>query len=142
MDLALRIVGLAARALLALGLVCLLLGGYLAWRTLAFNSSAVPVTGRVVSYHEYQDDGAPRFRPRVRFETGDGAIYTVTGQMAYTSKRYAVGADLPLLYQKGAPGQARIATFFDNWLGATVAGVVGVLSLVGGMLVRRGRRDA
>jgi hypothetical protein len=142
LDLALRIVGLAARLLLALGLVCLLLGGYLAWRTLAFNPSAVAVTARVVSYHEYQDDGERRFRPRVRFETSDGAIHTVTGQMGYTSRRYAEGAELPVLYPEGAPGEARIATFLDNWLGATVAAVVGALSLAGGMLVRRSHRVA
>jgi hypothetical protein len=142
MELALRIVGLAARALLALGLVCLLLGGYLAWQTLSFNTAAVAVTGEVVSYHEYLDDGEQRFRPRVRFKTPDGSIHTVTGQMAYTGKRYAVGSELPVVYQDGTPGKARIATFFDNWLGATVAAVVGLLSLGGGMLVRRGRRAA
>jgi hypothetical protein len=142
MDLALRIVGLAARVLLALGLVCLLLGGYLAWQTLSFDSAAVSVTGELVSYHEFQQDGEPRFRPRVRFETPDGTIHTVTGQLAYTGKRYPVGARLPVLYQEGTPGKARIATFFDNWLGATVAGVVGLLSLAGGLLVRRGHRAA
>ncbi len=139
MELALRIVGLAARVLLALGLACLLLGGYLAWQTLSFNSAAVPVTGEVVSYHEYLQDGEPRFRPRVRFRTADGSIHTVTGQMAYTARRYPVGTALPVLYQEGTPGEARIATFFDNWLGATAAGVVGLLSLAGGVLVRRGR---
>ena len=36
MQLAVRIVGLAARLLLALGLVCLLLGGYLAWQSQGF----------------------------------------------------------------------------------------------------------
>jgi hypothetical protein len=139
LDLAFRIVGLAARALVALGLVCLLLGGYLAWRTLAFNSSAVSVTGRVVSYHEYRDDGETRFRPRVRFETADGSIHIVTGQMAHTHRRYAEGTELPVLFHEDAPGKARIATFRDNWLGATAAVAVGVLSLAGGMLVRRGR---
>lgn len=142
MDLALRIVELAARVLMALGLGCLLLGGYLAWRTLAFSSSAESVTGRVVSYHEVQDNGETRFRPRVRFETRDGSIHTITGQMAYTSRRYAEGAELPVLFQEGDPGKARIATFFDNWLGAMVATVVGVLSFAGGILVRRGRAAA
>jgi hypothetical protein len=142
LDLAHRIVGLAARALMALGLACLLLGGYLAWRTLAFNSSAESVTGRVVSYHEFQDDGETRYRPRVRFETRDGSIHTITGQMAYTTRRYAEGAELPVVFQDGEPGKARIATFFDNWLGATAAAVVGLLSLAGGLLVRRGQRAA
>jgi hypothetical protein len=142
LDLALRIVGLAARVLMALGLGCLLLGGYLAWRTLAFSSSAEAVTGKVVSYHEFQDDGKARYRPRVRFQTRDGSIHTITGQMAYTSRRYAEGAELPVLFQDGEPGKARIATFFDNWLGATIAVMVGLLSIAGGILVRRGSRAA
>ena len=38
---ALRILELAARLLLALGVGCLLLAGYLAWRTLSFSGDAV-----------------------------------------------------------------------------------------------------
>ena len=139
MQLAFRIVGLAARLLMALGLGCLLLGGYLAWQTMSFASNAVSATGEVVGYHETREDGEPRYRPRVRFTTPDGSIHTVAGQMIYTGKRYPVGAELPVLFQDGTPGQARIDTFFDNWLGATVAGVIGVLSLLGGMFVRRSR---
>ena len=40
MQLAFRILDLAARLLLALGVGCLLLGGYLAWRTLSFARDA------------------------------------------------------------------------------------------------------
>jgi hypothetical protein len=142
MQLALRIVGLAARLLLALGLICLLLGGYLAWQTLSFASTAQSATGRVVSYHEIAEDGQKRFRPRVRFKTPDGSIHTITGQLAYTARRYPVGTALPVVYQAALPGEARIATFTDNWLGVAIAGAVGLVSLLAGLFVRRSRATA
>jgi hypothetical protein len=137
MQLAVRIVGLAARLLIALGLVCLLLGGYLVWQTADFRSTALPATGTVVSYHEVSDDGRARYRPRVRFKTASGDIFAVPGQMDYTSKRIPVGSEVRVMYQPADPARMRIAAFFEDWLGATVATVVGLLCFTGGTFVRR-----
>jgi hypothetical protein len=142
MQLAVRIVGLAARLLIALGLVCLLLGGYLAWQSVSFASTAVATTGTVVSYFAHEVDGELRHRPRVRFTTADGDINTVAGQMDYTSQRIPVGAEVPVQYQPAEPMKIRIATFFDNWLGATIAAAVGLVAMVGGLLVRRSLKRA
>ncbi len=49
---AFKILDLAARLLLALGVGCLLLAGYLSWRTLTFSAGTERVTGEVVSYRE------------------------------------------------------------------------------------------
>lgn len=137
MQLAVRIVGLSARLLLALGLVCLLLGGYLVWQSADFASKAVATTGTVVSYFEHEVDGDTRYRPRVRYTTASGDINTVVGQMDYTSPRIPVGTEVPVQYQPADPMKIRIATFFDNWLGATIATVIGLISMAGGFLVRR-----
>ena len=140
MQLAPTILSLAGRLLLALGLVCLLLGGYLGWQTLSFSSEAVSVTGEVVSYHEVKDDGDTRFRPRVRFKSYNGDIITFTGQMAYTSQRYPVGAQVPVMYREDKPVEARIAKFFESWLGSSIAVVVGALCFIGGIFIRRATR--
>jgi hypothetical protein len=137
MQLAVRIVGLAARLLLALGVVCLLLGGWLAWQATSFASTAVATTGTVVSYFAHEVDGKVRHRPRVRFTTADGDIYTVAGQMDYSSARIAPGTQVPIQYQAADPARIRIATFFDNWLGASIAAGVGLACMVGGLFVRR-----
>jgi hypothetical protein len=137
MQLAVRIVGLAARLLLALGLVCLLLGAWLAWQTASFASTAMSTTGTVVSYAEIVEDGKTRYRPRVRYETHRGEINSVVGQMAYTSHRIPVGGRVPVMYQQDDTTKMRVATFFDNWLGACVAAVVGLVCFAGGILVRR-----
>jgi hypothetical protein len=142
MQIAVRIVALAARLLLALGVVCLLLGAYLAWQSASFSQDAVATTGTVVSYFEHDDDGTKRYRPRVRFVTEDGAIYSVPGQMDYTSRRIVVGTVVPVQYQRTDPNKIRIATFFDNWLGATIAAGVGLVSMAGGLLVRRSLKRA
>jgi Protein of unknown function (DUF3592) len=142
MQLAVRIVGLAARLLLALGLVCLSLGGWLAWQSQSFASTAAATTGTVVSYFEHTVDGHTRYRPRVRYHTEDGSIYSVSGQMDYTSQRIPVGSEVPVQYQRADPNKMRIATFFDNWLGAAIAAGVGAVAMLGGLLVRRSLKRA
>jgi hypothetical protein len=142
MNLAYRIMGIAARLLLALGAVCLLLGAYLATQTLDFNQNAQRATGTVVRYMESRDGDAITYRPMVRFTTPRGDIVTFAGQMSSGSKRFEIGTEVPVVYPFGLPQQGRISTFTDNWLGATIAGVVGLLSLVAGVFIRRAvRRD-
>jgi hypothetical protein len=142
MQLAVRIVGLAGRLLLALGMVCLLLGGWLAWQSISFAQTAVATTGTVVSYFPQEVDGKVRHRPRVRFTTANGDIYTVAGQMDYSSPRIAPGTQVPIQYRAAEPTKIRIATFFDNWLGATISASVGLVCMIGGIFVRRSLKRA
>ena len=142
MNLAYRMMGIAARLLLALGAACLLLGAWLATKTMDFNDTAVRVTGTVVRYLETKEDGKTTYRPMVRFTTTAGDIVTFGGQLSTGSKRFEIGATVPVVYPFGQPMQARISTFTDNWLGATLAGAVGLIALVAGVFIRRAtRRD-
>ena len=140
MRLALGILDLSARLLFALGIGCLLLGGYLAWQTLSFAQDAERATGEVVGYHETREGDDTRYRPRVRFRTASGDIITVSGQLAAGSKRFPEGTQVPMVYKVSKPTEARIALFTDNWLGASIATVIGLAGVAGGFLVRRGLR--
>jgi hypothetical protein len=137
LRLAFGILDLAARLLFALGVGCLLLGGWLSWQTLSFARDAARATGEVVSYQEIRDGGQVRYGPRVRFKTATGEIITVGGQLATGSQRLAIGAQVPMLYKVSEPTTARIATFTDNWLGVCVAALVGAVGMAGGLLIRR-----
>jgi hypothetical protein len=64
----------------------------------------------------------------------------VGGQLAGASKRFPEGTKVPMIYKVSRPTEARIALFTDNWLGASVAAVVGLIGMAGGFLVRRGVR--
>ena len=140
MRLAFSILDLSGRLLFALGVGCLLLGGYLGWQTLSFAQDAERATGEVVGYHEVKDGDDTRYRPRVRFRTASGDIITVSGQLAAGSKRFAEGTQVPVVYKVSKPTEARIALFTDNWLGASIATVIGLAGVAGGFLVRRGLR--
>jgi hypothetical protein len=140
MNIAFRIMAIAARLLLALGAVCLLLGAYLATKTQDFNQNAQRATGTVVRYMETRDGDDTSYRPMVRFTTPHGDIVTFAGQLSTGSKRFELGTEVPVVYPFGMPQQARVSTFTDNWLGATVAAVVGLLALIAGVFIRRATR--
>jgi hypothetical protein len=137
MQLSFRILDLAARLLMALGVGCLLLAGYLSWKTLSFAQDTARATGEVVSYIRSSDGDAVKYRPYVRFRTEDGSIITVSGQLSTSSERFAIGTQVPVIYKLAKPTEARIALFIDNWLGACVALLVGAVGFAGGLLVRR-----
>ena len=139
-QLAFRILDLAARLLLALGVGCFLLAAYLSWLTLSFSRDGARATGEVVSYREIHDGTATRYAPRVRYQTASGEIITIDGQFATTSKRFSIGDAVPLTYKVAKPTEARITLFTDNWLGPCIAAVIGVLGLAGGLLVRKQTR--
>ena len=81
-----------------------------------------------------------RYRPRVRFDTPSGDIVTIEGKLTSTSKRFAIGAEVPVVYPRAAPTKGRLDTYVDNWLGVTIAGAIGLLCLVAGMFIRRAVR--
>ena len=135
-----RILDLAARLLLALGVGCLLLAGYLSSRTLIFSSGVERASGEVVSYREISDGDDTRHRPRIRFTTVTGEIVTFDGQFFTTTKRLAIGSQVPVVYQVRKPTEARVALFVDNWIGPCIAAAIGLAGVAGGLLVRRSVR--
>jgi len=125
---------------MALGVGCLLLAAFLAYRTGNFSANSLTATGEVVSYREIPDGDSTRYIPRIRFVTANGEIITVGGQMAGISRRFAIGEKVPMVYDPREPMHARVALFMDNWLGPLIASIVGSVGLAGGFLVRRAVR--
>jgi len=141
MNLSTRIMGLAARLLMALGVVCLLLGAYLLSQSSVLGNT-LEATGTFAGYREIGAGDELRYRPRVRFETATGDIVTFEGQLATSAQRFAPGEKIPVVYPRTDPQKARIALFTDNLLAPIAAGVVGLLALVGGVFIRRAVLEA
>ncbi len=140
MQLAFHVLRITAWMLAALGLVCLLLGGYLASRTLAFTQDARETIGTVTGYREIRDGEDTRFRPRVRFVTPTREIIEFDAQLSAGAQRFAIGTRVPVVYRANAPLEARINLFTDNWLGASVAAAVALASLAAAWLLGRSAR--
>jgi len=45
-----------------------------------------------------------------------------------------------MLYKMDRPNEARVALFVDNWIGPSIAALVGLTGIAGGLLVRRSVR--
>ena len=125
---------------MALGVGCLVLAAFLVYRTGNFSGNWLSATGEVVSYREVPDGDSTRYIPRIRFVTENGDIITVGGQLAGTSKRFAIGEKVPMAYDPREPMNARVALFMDNWLGPLIAAIIGAVGIAGGLLVRKSVR--
>jgi hypothetical protein len=135
MRLALRIVGAAGYVVAVLAAVLLTLASYLASQSLAFEDGARETQGRVIGYAETPSTGGTRYAPRVAFVAADGRQVEFRGQMIATLKRFEIGASVPVRYLANKPETARINLFADNWLGATIAFVLGAIAAVLALVV-------
>ena len=89
-----------------------------------------------------QPDGRPVFTPRIGFTTPNGTRHEFLGQVTAPVKRFVERAAVPVVYREAEPDQARIDTFVDNWLGASVALGLALLSALAAlMLVRSAQRE-
>ena len=125
MRLAHGVVGVAGYGLAGLAVVSLLLGGYLALHTLTFNDDARRTRGTVVGYFESVADGKRRYSPCIAFTAASGERVEFRGQLSASSKLLGEGSAVPVLYLATNPAIARVDLFVHNWLGATVALVLG-----------------
>lgn len=141
-ELSQLILRFAGYVLAGLALVSLALGFWLAQRALLFGEDIVRVQGIVAGYRESpQADGRTLYTPRIVFESAPGERTTIFGQVTAPVRRDAVGALVPLRYERSDPGGARIDRFVDNQLGPAVATGLGLLcALIAGFLTRGSRR--
>ena len=139
-QLAVRILEFSARILIAFGIGCLLLAAYLLWQGKVVGHDVARAQGEVVGYFENREGDKTTYRPSIRFTTENGSIVTTTSQLAAESKRFDIGARVPVIYEREKPSDIRLALFFDNWLPPLIAALVGVVGMAGGILVRRSLR--
>ncbi len=137
------ILRLTGYVLAGLAIASLLLGFWLAQRALLFADDVVRTTGTVVGYRETpQGAGKVAFTARIAFESAPGERTMIFGQLTTFAPRDPVGAAVPLRYQRGDPGGARVDRFVDNALGPAVATTLGLLCALLAAFLTRGGRDS
>ncbi|HPF25551.1 MAG TPA: DUF3592 domain-containing protein [Steroidobacteraceae bacterium] len=142
MRLAQGIVGIAGYGLAGVAAISLLLGGYLAKNTLALDNDARETTGTVVGHVETSADGKPRYAPLVAFTTATGERVEFRGQLSAPARRWVAGQPAPVRYLASEPKIARVDSFVDNWLGASVALGLGLIAAIAAfVLVRSAKRE-
>lgn len=109
-----------------LGLVLLAATVYLLVRTGSFVASAARTRGKVVDLAESRSsDGSSTWHPVVSFEVGGEAV-TFKSKFGARPAPYDIGDAVDVLYDPENPPDARIDSFRGLWLGAVIAGSLGL----------------
>lgn len=152
--------GIALGGLLFMAIGAIFL--YCAWvsanNTRNFNATALQAQGTVVGYKESwgrNEDGSESvgYYPIIEFialrtAQGDSLEYridegrkvTFTAGVGRGKKTYGIGESVPVTYQPGAPEEARLDSFMQNWLLALLLAVFGFGFSGAGIVLLRGAR--
>ena len=99
---------------------------FLVVRTGTLIATGVRTRGKVVDLaSSNSSDGASVFRPVVTFEVR-GEQHTFTSSHGSKPAGYDVGDQVGVIYLPDDPAYARIDSFGSLWLGATIAGSLGL----------------
>lgn len=129
----------SATVSLALGLGLLAGAGYMFSDTRQLISTAEKAPGSVVGFERRSSKGGSSDYPVIEFATASGEIrrFTTSG-----AGDYAKGEAVEVLYDAGAPDNARVNVFIEMWLGSLALGAFGLLCLgigIGTLLYEGGR---
>lgn len=109
--------------------VGLLLGFFFAFsRTRRFLASAQEARAEVIGMK--QSTGSSRDRvyyPVLRYHTQQGTMKEVVSSVGSSPPRYKEGDSVVILYDPAQPGDVRIHSFFNVWVGPLVLGLLGVI---------------
>jgi hypothetical protein len=110
-------------------------------RTKRFLASAQEARAEVIGLQQRHGNNQGRvYYPVLRYRTQAGATKEVVSSVGSNPPRYKEGDSVVVLYDPAQPGDVRIHSFFNVWVGPLVLGVLGVImTLVGaGLTLYRG----
>ena len=132
------------------GTVLLAVAIALGWHTRQFLASSQRAVGTVVDLlpSRSSSGGSVMYSPVFEFRAADGRMHEVRSSVASSPPGYEEGEEVTVWYPAGAPGQARLDSFFELWGGATIVGGIGAVFFaigaglwVGGLRSARTVRD-
>jgi hypothetical protein len=117
--------------------VGLLLGFFFTFsRTRRFLASAQEARAEVIGIKETGSTGQSRvYYPVLRYRTQQGATKEVVSSVGSNPPRYKEGESVAILYDPAQPGDVRIHSFFNVWVGPVVLGGLGVIMTAVGAVV-------
>lgn len=121
------------------GGVLFLIAFVLALRTAMFLLRASRTMGTVVGTHVVHSQTHRRrsasYAPRVRYVV-DGESFEHVPAISSSGGSYEVGSEMSLLYDRGAPYEARLDGFFYLWFAPTLLGLIGAACLAVAVMVK------
>ena len=146
----LRVLTVASRLLLAIGMLLVLLAVAFGVSRAGFLSGAERTTGTVVAVQERLDDRVSSrrvtpqstFAPVVTFRDAGGRSHRFTSATGFYPPRHHVGDEVDVLFERDDPAGATLADFWSLWLVPMVFGVLGIALLGAAMVFRLLRRSA
>jgi len=98
----------------------------------------VRVTATIVeNVAHFAPGGGVLYYPRLRFRTASGDIMQLTDAHGSEEAEFAPGELVPVLYPPGEPQRAVIATVWRRYPRAIVLGILGVVFVDLGLILRR-----
>jgi hypothetical protein len=125
----------------AIGILFMLLAAVGAAPDIGFVFGATRAEGRFVG--AVTQSGGKASRPMFHYRTADGSIRTFTARGGLGSKTYVDGDKAVILYDPARPGDARLNSFVELWLGPTLLAGCGLLLILLSLALHAaaGRRD-
>jgi hypothetical protein len=114
---------------LAVGLVLLLIAGFLTYKTKNFERTALKASGRVVDLvkrHGSSGGNSRTYSPVVIYTDDKGVEHRYTANFSSNPPAYEVGETLTIYYDPWDPDNASIAGW-GSYLGAVIVGGLGLL---------------
>jgi hypothetical protein len=73
--------------------------------------------------------------PEFAYQDERGIRQTVRSSIGDAPAVFKKGEEVPVIFQRGHPGSGVIATFGELWMGTIICGIVGIVTIGGGILL-------
>lgn len=116
---------------LSVGLIMLVVTGWIYNRQQNFYQRAIPVQGTVISYDQYEssdDDGGSTTMYTPVFEYSyNGQTYTHTGEVSSSSQDYDIGEPAEIMVDPDNPSDMMVDSFMERWFVVLLLGFMGIV---------------
>ena len=127
--------------LLLIGIGSLYLTYVLYQREEQFYGRALYAEGHITDFVKRTHRGDYVFVPKVQFTDASGSIVTFVSNLESRTPAYEKGQAVRVAYRRDDPTHAEIDTFFARWGSLLIAGAMGILFTLLGIVVLVSRRS-